>query len=1307
MGRASALQLILLDGVEARIDGEVRSLGPPQRRGILAVLAMRRRQWVSAAALLTALYEDEPPASGTAVIQTHISALRRVLEPTRAPRTPAAVLLSGHGGYQLRIDDDQVDLGVLERLVAEADRARRADDGELAARRYAEALALCSGEPLAGIPGPWAEQQRAALTERRLAILEDSLELAVARGRADQAIDTLRGLTNEHPLRERPRAVLMRALADRGRRSEALAVYRDTRRLLVDELGVEPGAELRALQDRILAGWEAVPPTPPVAPASAGSAAATPAKVTSATVNSSTATPATTTSSTATPATANSATAHAAANSTADIPAPLGAAAATPAALDSAAATPATPGSATATLATAPPAVAGSTTADSSAAESATATPAPDNSATATQAAVGSAAATPAALDSAAVGSATAPPAVGSAAVAPVSIEPAAAAPAVVVHADNSSAAVVAPAIGSSGMGLIANGAVPTPDTQVSALVDRDRELAELAALQRRAAAGAGGLVVITGRPGYGKTALLRELSLRSPRASSIELTAGNEDLAGELTAVLVRAAATAAGGRNPGGVLPHGTSVTTAGRDGELAIAGRLREALGELGSGEAVLVLVDGAEVMDERSVRVLIALAPALRRSRALIVMALDGRFWDPGAVELHARLEPVAVAVLRLRRLGLAAVGELYRRRTGVACPPELAAEIAAAGADIPLLVDALIADIGERGDRGRVPEQLLDGRYSRATQLLLRGFSARGSAMTRALAALDEFEPGVTALAAACDQPPSEVRHRCELLTDAGILAAAEPPRFRHRLIATTLHWLGSLGESARFRTAAAEHERGRGYSARRVARYLRDLCGPEFSRWTVVLVDAAEECLRECVIVEAVRWLELALRICTPEQRDELLVRLGQVQLWTNPAAARAHLTEALLGQRAHATATTAAVPLAWTMAIRGEASAAMRMLDAVVAETEDRDPHGAAAIRASMWMIAGLSAQTWRELVAAQRDRAAPDLISASVMTWSDAFGVRIDARTAVRALAPGHADGTLPSRLLGLLAHLRMWAGELDTALTLTEQRADQHFGAIDTYRVILRSEIMLRAGDFRGVLAELGPVLGDIDDELIAPPAAVVAQYAHALIGLGRLREAGHWLDRRTAGASPETWEWTVVLHIRGLLCAARGESRAAIGYFLECGRRAAVVGITNPAHIPWRSAAAMEFARLGELDRARELADEELALAERWNTPATIGRALRARASAAPDGPAANMLDEAVTILRTQNSPVELIPALIDLARALHATGDPTRPAHLLGQARELAARIGARELTDIDTMTAAIAATAANPADPIT
>lgn len=133
------------------------------------------------------------------MIQTHVSALRRVLEPPRPAGTPPAVLLYGHGGYQLRVSDEQLDLGCFERLVAEADRARAQRQWQEADDRYARALDLFSGEPLAGVPGPYAERQRDSLTERRLVVLEDSLENAITGGRAEQVVDRLRLAASEHP----------------------------------------------------------------------------------------------------------------------------------------------------------------------------------------------------------------------------------------------------------------------------------------------------------------------------------------------------------------------------------------------------------------------------------------------------------------------------------------------------------------------------------------------------------------------------------------------------------------------------------------------------------------------------------------------------------------------------------------------------------------------------------------------------------------------------------------------------------------------------------------------------------------------------------------------------------------------------------------------------------------------------------------------------------------------------------------------------------------------------------------------------
>ncbi|WP_280407459.1 BTAD domain-containing putative transcriptional regulator [Nocardia brasiliensis] len=1278
----SVVRLTLLNGVEAHRGDQVLPLGPPQRRAVLSVLAFRRRQWVSADSLLTALYDGVPPASGVGVIQTYVSALRRVLEPDRPPRTPPTVLLSGHGGYQLRIDDEQLDLGVFDKLVAAASRAREAGDLVRAEDRYARALALYAGEPLTGLPGPFAQRQRAALAERRLAVVEDSLDVAVALGRSDEVIDRLRVLTAEHPLRERPRAVLMRALYARGSQSEALDVYRETRNLLVDRLGVEPGPELRRLHEQILSGTGIFEqPRPPGVPRGAiesgsprtGTAerfgivstlwpepAAPPV---SAPVRSAASPTVDSAERAAEPPRSASGTEHAgAATDTARSP------------VDSAHLT---ADWARRPLAAPKPSV---LVANSSA----TSTRTPAEPAQPTAAVIAPTVATsPGDTDlprSSAYPAAGGPhagagseyPAGGSAPSPAGSVDPAA--------EERHPRGSAGP--GMAGAGLAAVSTYPTRggaqrgragiDPAAPVVFERAWELAQIEAWVARAATGSGGLLVISGLPGFGKSQLLDAVVRRSAGVRRIDLTPP-WDVAPPL-GLIAELAETAL---EPAESDAHAAEVLCAS----------LLEASGVTAP---LVVVVDGADLMDERSARVLAAAAPRLRRMPVLLILALDERAWEPAVLALHGLLEPPAVAILRLSGLSVLAIEGLYEQRTGMRCPPGLAAEIQRATAGIALLAGALIADLLTMRDPGRIPEFLPEGCYSRSISRLLGRYAPRGVVMLRALAVLQEVGPSLEILAAACAEPVSEVRHRCELLAATGILAAVSPPQFQHPLIGNTIRWLCRREDADRFRIAAAEQARSAGYSARQVAAILHDLVGAEYARWTVVLLDAAEECLRQGLIPDAVRQLAAALRITAPAGRDDILVRLGQLELWTNPAAARAHLEEALHSQRERGVTPTALIPLAWTMSTRWQAGAAMTLLGTVLAETEQRDPVAARDIRAASWAVAGLTAASWRGFVAEQRAAGATDQISTAVLTWDDAFGVRYSARETL-ARFPAEADpargwATLPQQLVGLLAHLSMWSGDLALAKQLSAQPREHHFGTIDVYRLILHSEVLLRCGEYRPALRVLAPTVGVLDDESIRPPLALVAQYAHALLGLGRLAEARRWLDSVAEQANPETWEWTVVLHVKGMLCAAQGDSRQAVAHYLDCGRRVGAVGISNPAHIPWRSSAALELVGLGEQARAAELAAAEYELAQRWNTSGTLGRALRALAAAAPGGVDADLLSRAVEQLRRYDSPVELVPALLELAAAR-----PEAAVELRREARNLAERMGAtRYLALIDT-----------------
>jgi predicted ATPase/DNA-binding SARP family transcriptional activator len=237
----------ILGPLEVRAEGRTVALGGARPRAVFAVLALNANKPVSAERLAVALWGEDVPPSAVKTVQVYVARLRKALDdPDILVTTPA--------GYRLRVLPGELDADHFERMVADGREALAAGRAEHAAAELRRALELWRGPPIAELAStPFAPAEIARLEEQHHAAVEVRVDADLAAGRHAELIGELQQLTSQHPWRERLHAQRMLALYRSGRQADALEAYRHARAVLVEQLGIEPGAELHDLHEAILA----------------------------------------------------------------------------------------------------------------------------------------------------------------------------------------------------------------------------------------------------------------------------------------------------------------------------------------------------------------------------------------------------------------------------------------------------------------------------------------------------------------------------------------------------------------------------------------------------------------------------------------------------------------------------------------------------------------------------------------------------------------------------------------------------------------------------------------------------------------------------------------------------------------------------------------------------------------------------------------------------------------------------------------------------------------------------------------------
>jgi DNA-binding CsgD family transcriptional regulator len=839
------------------------------------------------------------------------------------------------------------------------------------------------------------------------------------------------------------------------------------------------------------------------------------------------------------------------------------------------------------------------------------------------------------------------------------------------------------------------------------ALLERHYESKVIDEAVARAAAGHGGLVVVEGPAGIGKSRLLAEaVAAAEPEMTVLtaEAFATERDFPFGVTRQLLERAARADRVTWSGPVaaalpvLGLGTAPRASAEDPFAAVHG-LYWLCAELAERRPLAVVVDDLQWADEPSCRFLAYVARRVEELAVVIVLALRS-----GETAVAPELVDDVISLdfarhLRPAPLSAMAVTQLVDEVLGCHEPAFVEACRDVTGGN-PFLLHHLLAGVRDQHpDPGQeLAVMAAPGSLVRSIDARLTRLGAGPRALARAAAVVGP-DAELDLVACLGGLGPDEATGAFDALVAAELLAGARPLRFVHPLVHEAVSAAIGPGEGRAAHGRAADLLHARKAPPERVANQLVQ-AEPAGRAWAAgVLREAAGDALQSGTPGTAVGLLERALAEPPPEdQLPWVRFELGRAQVRLGAPTAETHLRAALAALADPRDRAQVALELSRVLFGTGSHREAVDLLASLIEALGESAPELAAVLESQLLTAARLDLHV-RHLV--------PERLTIPLRVGQDSPPEHRLAHLAVQAVSDGEplskplafAEQSLVSgRLLDrasdgvldvlLVARVLLLCGRFaESRKLLTEVVAQAHErGAVFSamFALMFRAEVALRAGaiDDAATDADVGRRMLE---HVLAP--FVWAWFAHLVVEVrveqAEFDEAEALLAQLSPpGPMPPMYASNPLLWSRGGLHLARGDAAAAAEDLEECGRREEAWGERNPAVIAWRSRLALARSALGEDDEAMRLAAEELKLARRFGAAPPIGVALRVLAVVGPEDRRLSLLEEAVTTLTGSGAALEHARAQVDLGAALRRRGQRGAACDVLREAVDRAHRCGA-------------------------